>query len=129
MAPPVYDGRPVEEWHEHYNEAGELVGSTRVVRESPWDDAARDQAEALHEADLLVCPHCGNLREDCSDPTRPWYPQRNVCYASGALEVANWRYQERHKDAERTSRHPSLPTDGTTVWVSHADLTPDDDFI
>ena len=100
-----------------------------MVHESPWDDAARDEAEALYEAELLVCQHCGNLREDCSDPTRPWYPQRNVCYASGALEVANWMFRKKHEKAERSLANPSLPTDGTTVWVSQHDLTPEDTFI
>ena len=115
--------------HKHYNAEGEQVGHTEVITPSPWDDAARDEAEALHESELLICPHCGNLREDCSDPTRPWYPQRNVCYASGALEVVNWRVREKHKKAERTLQNPSLPTDGATFWVSTHDLSPDDDFI
>ena len=125
----MYDGADTVEIHRHFDADGNQTGSTEVVIPSPWDEDSRDEAEALHEADLLICPHCGNLREDCSQPDGGWYPQRNICYASGALEVAQWRYHEKHKKAERSQKSPTLPTDGVTLWVSRHDLTPGDDFI
>jgi hypothetical protein len=96
---------------------------------SPWDDDARGQAEGLYEAEFLICSQCGNPREMCSDPTRPWYPQRTVCYASGSLAVANRRYEKRHEheDAEPLGRLGYR--DGVRIWVSPDDLTPDDKFI
>lgn len=119
---------PVEV-HKHFNPDGELVGYTEIHRESPWDDDQRAQAEALFEAEQLICPKCGNPRELCSDPTRQWYPQLSTCYAKAAEEVADWRFKQKHERAKRTPEQPTLQTDGRHVWVSEHDLTPDDDFI
>lgn len=133
----MYDGAPII--HRHYNAAGEYVGHTEIV--SPWDDDARAEAEALWESDRLICSLCGNVREDCSDPDRPWYPQRHVCYASRAQAVADRQYGEKHNkqpfhnghEARWTDKYtPQAPfhfRDGTRVWVSQYDLTPDDGFI
>lgn len=71
--------------------------------------------------DELVCPQCGNLRSVCST-VEGWYPQRSMCYASGAQEATMRKLRERHKD------HPEQ-MDGMTVWMSEADLTPDDNFV
>lgn len=125
MAPAVYDGAPII--HKHYDADGKLVGWTEI--ESPWDDDGRAEAEALHEAEMLICPRCGNPREVCSDPSRGWYPQRSVCYAEAATEAAQWQWSEKHKDAKRSKKKPNLPTDGVKVWVAAHDLTPEDKFL
>jgi hypothetical protein len=75
-----------------------------------------------------VCPSCGNLRSVCSDPDIPWHPQRTMCLATAAREVALRRVYRKYK-------HPAPDdpevheTDGMQVWVSMDDLTPDDNFI
>lgn len=108
---------------------------------SPWDDDARAEAEALYEAELLICSNCGNLRKDCSDPTKPWYPQRHTCYARRAQAVADRMYGEKHDEApyhngsdagwskKSTRKSPFHFRDGVQVWVSEHDLSPDDRFI
>lgn len=83
----------------------------------------------MFEAEALICPKCGNPREVCSNPDGQWYPQRSTCYATAMLNVAEWRWSEKHKGAERTKEKAFLPTDGVTVWVSDMDLTPKDKFI
>jgi hypothetical protein len=137
VAPSTYDGAPAI--HRHYDPDGNLVGVTEI--ESPWDDAARSEAEALQEAEHLVCPACGNLREECADPDRLWYPQRHICYASKTREAADRMYAEKHKAAPFHSGNergwvkdfsPKTPfhfRDGARVWVSQLDLSPDDAFI
>lgn len=74
-----------------------------------------------------VCPSCGNLRSVCSDPERSWYPQREMCYASAALEVTQRRLVAKHEKKKRGS--DLHPLDGMRVWISEDDLTPDDDFV
>lgn len=119
---------PVET-HRHYDLDGKLVGVTEIIRESAWDDEQRAEAEALFEAErFLICPKCGNERSVCSDPTRPWYPQRSICYASAVSEQANWLFHEKNP-SKRTPDKPGLVTDGTHVWAATEDLTPEDDFI
>ncbi len=115
------------ETHFHYDTAGALVGRTEIVRESPWDDEARAHAEALFAAEKLICPKCGNLREICSDPTRAWYPQKSTCYAKAVEQAAErtWRAKLDGKKVELDLR----PGDGTHLWASEADLTPEDDFL
>lgn len=118
---------PVEV-HRHLDPDGKLVGYTEVTRESPWNDEMRDHAEALYEAKRnLICPKCGNLRSVCSDPNVPWYPQRSTCYAT-AVEEATRRAWHDKLDGKHYDRTPQ-PRDGTHVWASRQDLTPDDDFI
>ena len=120
----MFDGAPVVQ--RHYDSAGNLVGVTET--ESPWDEAARAEAEGLYEAELLICPDCGNLREVCSNPDLPWYPQRHICYASKDREAIDRKWRKKHKDAapDTVGR---MPTDGERIWVSTEDLTPDDDFL
>lgn len=115
------------ETHRHFNPQGELVGYTEIIRESPWDEDARSHAEALFEAERMICPKCGNPREVCSQPGLPWYPQRSTCYAKAAEEIA-----DRAWSAVIEGKFPDVamkPRDGTHVWASSEDLTPDDDFI
>lgn len=80
------------------------------------------------EHDAMICPRCGGLRSECSDPDRGWYPQRSMCYASGALALTMRRLDERYRD-DRPGIHGLHPTDGMVVWMSSHDLTPDDNFV
>ena len=133
----MFDGAPTI--HRHYDADGNLVGITEI--ESPWTDEARDEAEALWEADRLICPNCGNLREECADPDRLWYPQRHICYASKVRDMADRAYGEKHKDKpfhngrekgwakSHSVKTPFHFRDGVRVWVSLHDLTPDDSFL
>lgn len=73
-----------------------------------------------------ICPSCGNLVSVCSDPDRPFYPQRRMCYSTAARAIAVRRLQEKHGHAEGTEAHP---LDGMNVYASPEDLTPDDDFL
>lgn len=116
-----------------------MVGYT--VTESPWDDQARAEAEALIEAESLVCPQCGNLREDCSDPDKPWYPQRNICYASREQAAADRRYGAKHEKqpfhngrdvgwSKDSAKHaPYHFREGVRVYVAPFDVNPEDDFL
>lgn len=73
-----------------------------------------------------ICPSCGNLRSVCSDPEQPFYPQRQVCYATAVKQVTVRKLQKRHKQEPGEQLHP---LDGVGVWASPHDLTPDDDFV
>lgn len=133
----MYDGAPII--HRHYNAEGEFVGHTEIL--SPWDDESRGEAEALYEADMLVCSVCGNLREDCSDPDFIWYPQRHTCYASRQQATADRQYGEKHGERpyhdgrehgwsdKATAKAPFHFRDGVRVFVAPVDLNPDDNFI
>ena len=96
--------------------------------EPEFDANERDSWEALKEYREAVCPHCGNLRAICSDPDTEFYPQRDVCYASASQAWALRKWHSKHEDP-KPDASGFLPTDGTTIWVSTADLTPDDDFL
>lgn len=75
-----------------------------------------------------VCGRCGNLKSVCSDPEMAWYPQRTMCYATAADEMA-WRKARllyKSPDAKSAASHP---LDGMSIHVSIDDLTPDDDFL
>lgn len=132
-----------EEVHEHYNADGELVGTTRVTRESPWDEEQAALMEALTDAELLICPDCGGHRDDCATPAalNSSFPQRAICYRSMSREAAGRAYDRKHEDApfhdgtfRRWSRDYSRGTpfhyrDGVAVWVAGEDVNPDDQFI
>lgn len=93
------------------------------------------------DRDLLRCPHCGNSREDCSDPERVWYPQLTLCYATRDRVAAQRRWETLHKDRmyhdgkfARWAKEPGRATpyhllDGATVWVSQTDLGLGGDFL
>lgn len=84
-----------------------------------------DQAEMIAYI-TEICPSCGNLRSVCSDPERPFYPQRAVCYATAVKEVTVRRLRKLHSQDAAEALHP---LDGLGVWASPDDLTPDDDFL
>lgn len=137
MSPAEYDGAP--RIQKHYSPTGELVGITET--ESAWDDDSRAEAEALYEADALICSKCGNPRALCSDPNAVWYPQRTVCYAAMSGDAADRQYDDKHSKRpfhdgnfsrwsdNATGRSPFHYRAGVTVWSSQYDLTPDDDFL
>lgn len=103
-----------------------------VVTEPEFDAEERDSWYALAEYEDATCPQCGNLRSVCSNPDgesgQGFYPQRSTCYVTVARDAADRRWRERHKDAE-PDEAGVLPTDGTYVWASPLDLSPDDDFL
>lgn len=122
-----------------YDAEGNLLTVTEI--ESPWTDEARAEAEALIDSDLLICGMCGNLREDCGDPTKPWFAQRHICYASREQSAADRLYAMKHDEApfhsgkerawakKATKKQPYHYRDGVRVWVASEDLSPDDHFI
>ena len=59
---------------------------------------------------------------------RPWYPQRDICYAAADLSVHQRRWTKKHEKAP-AGPEGRLPTDGVRVWVSPDDLTPEDRFL
>lgn len=74
-----------------------------------------------------ICPQCGNLKSVCSDPDRPVYPQRTMCYVSAVKELTVRRVQKKY------TQEPGIdglhPTDGMSVWASPEDYSPDDEFV
>lgn len=99
--------------------------------EPEFDPNERADWHDLDEYEQEVCAQCGNLRAICSDPMglgEGFYPQRHVCWATAAREVATRAWHTKHENA-KPDRAGFLPTDGTTIWVSPENLTPDDNFI
>lgn len=96
--------------------------------EPEFDANERDAWYALWEYEQEVCPDCGNLRAICSDPETDWYPQRTVCWATATRENVDRRWRKKHEKREPDAAG-FLPTDGTRIWASALDLTPDDDFL
>lgn len=76
----------------------------------------------------LVCQSCGNLRSVCSQEDVDWYPQRSVCNATAARELAMRQFHAKHANT-KPSPDDYHPADGMSLWVSDLDLTPDDDFL
>lgn len=64
----------------------------------------------------LVCPRCGNLREECSDPTRDWHPRTEVCWPTATAEWASRRMRKRDDAAKDDDGLRYL--DGRSVWTS-----------
>ncbi|MFT3871064.1 MAG: hypothetical protein QM714_00225 [Nocardioides sp.] len=91
-----------------------------------WEALPDEKRDELLEYERQICPRCGNLRSVCSNPDVPWYPQRSMCYATGARELTLRRLHKKHKDPGTDAM---APTDGMTVWMSRDDLSPDDEFV
>ena len=96
-----------------------------VTRDTAWTE---EQRQTLYARQALVCPACGRLRAECSDPTRYWYPQRQMCYASANIEATKRRVAKKYEGNEPKPNRLH-PTDGMSLWVSPEDLNPDDKFI
>lgn len=73
-----------------------------------------------------ICGDCGNLRVICSDPNRPVYPQKSVCYVTAVRNLTLRQVHQKYGDPEGRELHPM---DGVTIWASPENLTPGDDFI
>ncbi len=96
---------------------------------------------AAWDAERHACPKCGGDPAVCSDPERPWYPQRQVCYATRERRAAERLFELLHKDTpfhdgsgERWAKEASRAfpvhfADGVTISVALTDLNPDDDFL
>lgn len=74
--------------------------------------------------DEMVCPSCGNLRSECSDPDVDWHPHTSVCWASATQAWGVRRLQDKHKDVD-PSPFALHPLDGVSVGV--ATVPPEDD--
>ena len=76
--------------------------------------------------DLLVCPSCGNLRSECSDPGIDWHPRTTVCYATASREWGLRRLNARHADVKPDDK-ALHPLDGLSVFPSRIAPDPDED--
>ncbi|HET8614293.1 MAG TPA: hypothetical protein VFL94_02125, partial [Actinomycetales bacterium] len=76
------------------------VSVTTVTSEPRFDDSDREALWALWADELERCPECGQPRSVCSVRDTAWYPQRNVCWATAARNVAQRRFEALHKDAK-----------------------------
>jgi hypothetical protein len=87
------------------------------------------------------CPHCGNQREDCSDPDKAWFPQLTVCYATRERQAAHRRFEALHSKLpfhdgdwggwakDQSVDAPYHFMEGSTVWVAATDLGLGGDFL
>lgn len=91
-----------------------------------WRDLPDDDRELMLAESALVCSSCGNLKSFCSEPGRDLYPQREECYVTAARDLAIRRAQ--HKYRQEPDARGLHPMDGVSVWISDADLNPDDTF-
>jgi hypothetical protein len=87
-----------------------------------------------------ICSKCGRPLSICSDPEVQWFPQRTICYAEMATAQVRWQWEQLHGDQfhdgsfeawskSRSAAFPFAADDGTSLWVSTENLTPDDDFL
>lgn len=88
----------------------------------------------------LECRDCGRPIEECSDPQRPFYPYRQICYATMERDAAQAAYDELHKEqqyhdgtftnwvAKRSVEFPYAANEGVTIGVADSDLQPWADF-
>lgn len=67
-----------------------------------------------------MCRRCGNLRSECSDPSRDWFPQEAVCWASATVEFGQRELHEFYKDVKPLpgALHP---LDGVAVYATDID--------
>lgn len=59
---------------------------------------------------------------------RKWFPQLYRCYASADLAALQRRWSRKAQEVAPDGAGRRLD-DGTTVWVSPHDLTPDDKWL
>lgn len=121
-------GAPTVERHEHYDADGVLTGTSVVTRESPWDDDSRESAYTVYDDEQERCPDCGQTRAECANPDVDYFPQKAMCWATAAREVATRKWDRMNED-KAPDIAGYLPTDGARIWVSRHDLEPDDDFL
>lgn len=88
------------------------------------------------------CPQCGRDRSECADPDVDWYPQRSICWATVAREVAARKYREAYSRNQYHSGFFDFPSkeydpelrpfsmfDGVSIWVSQIDHGEGGDFL
>lgn len=76
----------------------------------------------------LVCPMCGNLREECSNPkSAARYPQRSTCHITAVYERTMRKIRAHHGHPDPSSPESHF-LDGVSVWMSKDNLTPEDTF-
>ena len=86
------------------------------------------------------CLHCGNQRDECSDPDKDWYPQLTVCYVTRARLAAQRTWDALHEklpfhdgEFKQWQRDPAPGffhyAEGSTVWVASTDLGQGGDFL
>jgi hypothetical protein len=91
-----------------------------------WDDLPDEKRELLLAYDEMVCPQCGNLVADCSDPTRDWHPRTSVCWASATREWAEGWLRKQNPDEDLPDDEMSYLA-GRYVWVSQQPVPDDED--
>jgi hypothetical protein len=102
--------------------------------EAEFDANERDSWYALAEWREAICPDCGNLRAICSNPAGldgdGFYPQRDICFVKRAQLAAQRAFEHLHEKEKPTAGSGWLTdADGSTIWASPLDLSPDDDFL
>lgn len=112
-----------------------------VEQFSELSDTEQRLQIADDQLERMACPDCGRQRDECADPKRLWYPQREVCYPTMEAAAVNERYDRLHKrepfhdgtfaswSATASSSHPYHYRAGVRVFVAEVDLNPDDDFL
>lgn len=73
----------------------------------------------------LVCPSCGNLRSECSDPSIDWHPRKSVCWASASRQWGARRLGEKYR-TKKVDPGALHPLDGVSVWVSQVEPEEDE---
>lgn len=85
-----------------------------------------DVRELLLARKSLICPRCGNLRAECSDPTRDWHPRTDVCWASATSQWALRKLAKDNAKAEVGDNELGY-LDGRWLWVSEQPPPADED--
>ena len=94
-----------------------------------WEELSDEKRELLLAYDELVCPRCGNLVADCSDPTRDWHPRTSVCWASATREWAEGWLRKQHQKEDLPDDEMSYLA-GRYVWVSQQPVADgEDEFV
>lgn len=97
--------------HEHFDAENNLIGTTVVTRESPWDDASRGRALRLDEYEASFCTcGCGQPLAIARDPDQIFMVDELTCYARRALdEVQEKRQAASQVPGRVTDSHGKFP--------------------
>ena len=93
-----------------------------------WDDLPDEKRELLLAYDQLVCPQCGNLREECADEMVEWHPRTDVCHATAAQQWGQRVLQEKYAKVEAGPLERRY-LDARWVYVTRQEPTEGDDEI
>lgn len=84
---------------------------------------------------------CGHPQHVCSDKSRQWFPQLEVCYPTMEQDAARERFRRLHEKRpwhdgtftswgeEQSADHPYRFDYGVTIWASREDLGHGGDFL